>query len=264
MTGAVLDALRMERVRVLTVRSTYVLAALGLLLAAAVTVLLAAFISSGGGSGRGTGADPALTALLLTGGADAVPLPFVAVFMGVLGVLTVGHDYRHGLSRSVFAAMPDRSAVVIARLVVLGGVAVAVSLAAVAVNVLIAAVMCPSVLAVDPSVARALVGSVLLAVLWAWLGAAGTWLLRGTVPVLTTMLVVPLVIEPLLRTLSSARELAWLGPIVRWLPFAAGRAMTAAVTVGEAPGPVTGGLVFAAFVLAVLLPAWVLLRLRDA
>lgn len=254
------DALRMEWVRLWTIRSTYVLIATAVLVGAAAAALIA-------GLGRGADPDPTLTAMVLTSGADVVPLPFVATFMGVLGVLSVGHDYRYGLSRSLLAAMPDRSALLAARLIVLGVVSVAVAAVGMLLNGVLGVAFSGVGVIFDAEVVRACLGYLVLTLLWSWLGAAGTWLLRATVPVLTVLLVVPLVVEPLLTTLSLADNLTWLRPVVTWLPFAAGRRMAAVVVGGIGDGGLGrlgGGLVFGGFVLAVLVPAWLLFRSRDA
>jgi ABC-2 type transport system permease protein len=259
MTGRFTDALRLEWVRITTVRSTYVLAAVAILVGAGAAALIS-------GLGRGSGPDPTLSAMVLTSGADVVPLPFTATFMGVLGVLSVGHDCRHGLSRALLIAQPSRCALVAARLVVLAAASAGVAVSGLVLDGGLGAVLGGGTFVLDPDVGGACLGFVLLAVLWSWLGAAGTWLLRATVPVLVVLLVLPLVVEPLLRTLSLAQDLAWLRPVVRWLPFAAGRAMAAAVGggSGEELGRAQGGVVFGGLVLAVLVPAWLLLQRRDA
>jgi ABC-2 type transport system permease protein len=260
MSGAFGDALRMEWVRVVTVRSTFVLAGCALLLGGAAAALMASL-------GRGSQPDPALAVLVLTSGADLVPLPFAATFMGVLGVLSVGHDYRFGLSRVLFTAQPHRSALLVARLGVLAAVAFVVAVMSLLVNGAIGLLLSRGAFAPDGETVRSAAGYLVLTVLWSWLGAATTWLLRATVPALTVLLILPLVVEPLLQMLSPAEDLAWLRPIIRWLPFMAGRAMAVAVSAGDSRvglGRVEGGCVFAALVLAVLLPAWALLHRRDA
>lgn len=260
MTGRLLDALRLEWMRAFTVRSTFVLVAAAMLIGAAASALIA-------GLGNGSDPDPTLSTMVLTSGADLVPLPFTATFMGVLGTLAVGHDYRYGLSRALLVAQPGRSALMAARLVVLGVISAAVAGAGMVLNGGIGVLTSGMSYTLDAGVAASAVGYVLLTVLWAWLGAASTWVLRSTIPVLTVLLVVPLVVEPLLQLLSQDENLAWLRPVVHWLPFAAGRAMTAAVSAedtGVGLGRVGGGLVFGGLVLVVLLVAWTTFLRRDA
>ncbi len=260
MSGQLADALRMERVRVLTLRSTYVLAATAVLLGACVALL----VSVGARQGR---LDPGLSGVVLTGGAEFVPLPFAAVLTGVLGVLGVGHDYRHGLVRPVLTALPGRSALVLARLGVLAAAGAVVVVAGVAVNAAVASALTGSVPQLDAGTWRAVGGYLVLVVLWAWLGAGATWLLRSTAPVLTVLLLVPLVVEPVVSLLSVIDQLHWLRPVVRWLPFAAGRQLVSSVDPAGVTGgltPLQGGLTFGALVAAVLVSAWVVFVRRDA
>lgn len=265
MSGRFRQAFAMERVRLLTLRSTAVLAAVAVLLSALVAVLLSA-------ASHGEGTDPGTGVIVLTGGAEFVPLPFVAVLMGVLGVLGVAHDYRHGLIRPLLTAQPSRSALVLARLAVLSLTAVTVTLISFGVNVLVCVLITGQVPSLAASSRPALFGYVLLVVLWTWLGAAATWLLRNSAVVLTVLLIVPLIVEPTLATLPLVPHLHWLQPMVPWLPFSAGRLLAAAVDLGgsrSGGGPptlsrVAGGLVFGALVLAVLVPAWARLERKDA
>jgi ABC-2 type transport system permease protein len=252
--GAVADALRLEWVRLHTVRSTFVLAGASVLLG----VLVSALIASLGGTGR----DPALTALVLTAGADVTPLPLAAVLMGVL---SVGHDYRFRLVRATLLVQPRRSALVLARLVVLAATSVAVGVAGMLLSLAVGILLSHGAMALDGNALRAAVGYLVLAVLWSWLGAAGTWLLRATVPVLTILLVTPLAGEPILQVLSQLDGLAWLRPLVHWLPFAAGRALASAVSAGAGGmGQVEGGAVFGLFVLAILVAGVLAFHRRDA
>lgn len=255
--SGLVDALRLERVRLTTVRSTWVIVgtALGL------GVLVSAVIASLGSVER----DPTLTSLVVTTGADITPLPFAAAMMGVLGVLSVGHDYRYGLARATLLVQPNRSALVAARLAVLTAVSVAVVSAGFALNLAVGMLLSRGAMALNSAVWGTFLGYLLLTVLWSWLGAAGTWLLRATVPTLTILLIVPLLVEPIIRMLALLNELSWLRPIADWLPFTAGRAMASAAS--EGPGgmsQVTAGAVFGGFVLAVLIPAWLTFRRWDA
>ena len=89
--SALADAVRMEWVRVRTVRLTVVLLGLALLLPAAIAVLV--------GLNSRAPLDASQVVAGLTAGSGFTPLPLPAVFAGVLGVLSVGHDYEHGTGR---------------------------------------------------------------------------------------------------------------------------------------------------------------------
>lgn len=254
-------ALRMEWVRMTTLRSTALIIALAMLLGLGVAVIISAATRSEGGS-----FDTEIGAVLLTGGGGLIPLPLAAIFMAVLAVLTVGHDYRHGLVRPVLGAVPVRSALFVARLWVIAAVAVFVTLASMAVNGATGLLMTGDPPPLSAEVMQAAGGYVLLVVLWAWLGAAATWLIRSTAAVLTALLVIPLIIEPLLGALTQLDALDWLEPVVRWLPFQAGRSMVLTGGIDE-PGALTavqGGLVFGAFVAVVLAAGWARFGTADA
>ena len=259
--SALASAVRMERVRLLTLRSTWVVIGLALLVSLGVSVLIAVAL-------RHEPIGPDQATVLLTSGGGFVPLPFAAVFLGVLGVLSVGHDYRHGLIHPMLTAVPSRTALMVGRLTWL-------AVTAAPVTVLCVGLAAGAGYAVDRSLPspthellRALAGYVLLSVLWSWLGAAATWLLRSTAAVLALLFILPLVVEPLLRGVALLPQLMWLGPIVRWLPFAAGRVMmltgASVGRTGVTITPAQGALVFGGSVLAILLLGWFRFVLRDA
>ena len=259
MSAHVTAALRMERVRVTTLRSTYLLVGLALFLGASVALILSLAL-------RGDPLDPEISALVLTSAAAFMPVPLAAVLMAVLGVLAVGHDYRHGLVRPVLAAVPNRSAVVLARLAVTALVAIAVVILGVALNAAIASVVMEAPPPFDAATRRTLVGYLLLILLWSWLGAGLTWLMRSTAATLTVLLLVPLLIEPLLVLLSSLPLLDWLAPVARWLPFRAGQAMVAPVIDGARSDltALQGGMVFVGMVALILAAGWVRFTSSDA
>jgi ABC-type transport system involved in multi-copper enzyme maturation permease subunit len=252
-------ALRMEWVRLATLRSTVLVVLLALGLGALVALVFAMAV-------RGETLDGELGAALLTSGGPLVPLPLAAVLMAVLGVLAVGHDYRHGLVRPVLAAVPQRSALVLARLYIVTGVAAVVTVASMAANAGIGFAVTGERPPLDSGVLRVMAGYVLLVVLWTWLGAAATWLLRSTAAVLTGLFLVPLVVEPLVQGLTQLDTLSWLEPVARWLPFAAGRAML--LTPGGDGGAdltaLQGGLTFGALVAVTLAAGWVRFVRTDA
>jgi ABC-type transport system involved in multi-copper enzyme maturation permease subunit len=253
-------ALRMEWVRLTTLRSTVLVVTLAVALGGAVALVLSTAI-------RDERLDTEIGAVLLTSGGALVPLPVAAVLMAVLGVLAVGHDYRHGLVRPVLVAVPHRSALVLARLYVITGVAAAVTVVSMAANAGIGFLVTGQRPPLDSAVLKAMAGYVLLVVLWAWLGAAVTWLVRSTAAVLTGLFLVPLVVEPLIQGLTVLDTLDWLEPVARWLPFAGGRAMVLTAGAADAGGSLTalqGGLVFGGLVATLLAAGWVRFATTDA
>ncbi|WP_375387686.1 hypothetical protein [uncultured Amnibacterium sp.] len=106
--GRVLHA---EWLKLVTVRSTYWTTAISVALAALVVVLVGANVHPQPGST----ADPAL---LLT--ATTPSLAFVALIVGVLGVLSIGGEYATLQIRSSYTAVPRRLPALLAKAIVVG------------------------------------------------------------------------------------------------------------------------------------------------
>lgn len=258
------DALRFEWVRLTTVRSTYWLLALAIVLPALLNGLV-------GYLSRSESLGSEFEATLITSGVALFPLPLPAVLVGILGVLSVGHDYRHGTIAPTLTALPNRSALVAAKLILIAVTSAVVALLNISVNYLLLTVMrgAPEL---DDRGEAALVGYLVLLVLWGVLGVASTLLTRITALVLPLLFVLPLVVEPVLSALTLIPALSDLQPLTRFLPFTAGTQLAQALgpdQIGSADGapPLTraqNGLVFTAFVTLLLAPAWLLFEKRDA
>jgi ABC-2 type transport system permease protein len=258
----VTDALRFERGRLTTVRSTYWLIASALLITAGVAFLVAL-------ATRNDPLDDTITTAVLTGGGAHSPLPLVAVFLAVVGIFATGHEYRYGTIQPTLTTVPRRTRLLTAKVVVVGLTALAVTAVSMVVNLAAGLVFWGSIpdLSLPP-----LAGHVVLVLLWTVLGVALGQLFRGVPSALVVILVVPLVVEQLVFQLSFVPALDWLRPAVRFLPFTAGQQLVSAA--GEAAGGeaaevalfdrwVAGG-VFAVFVALILTSAWFLFERRDA
>lgn len=258
MTTPMRDTLRMEAVRLRTVRSTGVLS----VAAVGVTALLAVLMALVSPMGP---LDEVSTTVALTAGAPLAPMALVGLLFGVLGVLQVGHDYRFGLARAVLMAQPRRSRVMVARLGVLAAVSAGVAL----LGVIVGAGLCwllgrPG--AIDLVTARVVVGYLLVVVLWSWLGAGLTWVVRSSAGALVVLLLLPLLVEPALTLAAEADRLAFVRPAAAWLPFGAAREALSVdlLPVGDALGALLGVGVFAGFTAVVLALGWLSLARRDA
>jgi ABC-2 type transport system permease protein len=255
-----IDALRFEWVRIRTIRSTYWLIASALLLNAAVAVSVAL-------AAVGNVLNDEIVGAVVTGGGPYSPLPFAAVFLAVIGVFATGHEYRYGTIQPTLTTVPQRSAVLAAKLVVLAAVALAVTVVSLLVNIAAALVVWGEVPGLtDRPLAEALPGYLVLVLLWTVLGAALAQLFRGVPSALVVILVVPLIVEQLIFSLSYVPALHWLAPAVKFLPFTAGQQLVHLG--GEADVEffarwASGG-VFAAFVVIILTVAWTLFKRRDA
>jgi len=252
------NAVRMEVRRLATVRSTSVLLATAVVLGALVCLAASTLLGAGAMSGDDT-------ATVLTAGGDAAPLSVVGALLGVLGAVTVSHDYRYGLARVVLVAVPRRGVLVAARLAVLAVLAgtAATSASTVGAALCVAAGRRPLL---DATTLRVLAFQVVVVAAWSWLGAALGWLLRHAAGVVAVLLVLPLVVEPVLIVASKFDGAAFLGPVVPWLPFAAARAALGR-QLGSADGAVGALPALAAFGAATALllgVAWLRVRRADA
>lgn len=117
-----------EWLKLVTVRSTFWTTAISLVLAAGIALLLGATYSTdgtaaapGGGPGGGGGGAAVATSasdFALTG--TTVSMTFIALIVGVLGVLSIGGEYASLQIRSSYTAVPHRSPALVAKGLVIG------------------------------------------------------------------------------------------------------------------------------------------------
>jgi ABC-2 type transport system permease protein len=186
----------------------------------------------------------------------------VAVFgvpvMMILSALTVTNEYRSGLIRTTFMAVPNRTLVLVAKAVV----AAAFSSAYVAVIVVLSCAVARVPLA-DPAVWRLVGAMALYAALAAVLGVGVGAILRASAGAVAVLLLWPLVAEPLLANLPNAGT--EVGP---YLPFANAFIFLDVgwlyPTYAMPWGPHASIVYFAAVVAAVFVAALVTVNRRDA
>ncbi len=256
-----IDALRYETVRVRTIGSTYWTLIIGL--------LLCGLIAFGFGmDSRGTELPPAVATLLLTGGGESLPFIVLGLPVALIGVLSTAHEYRYKTIFPTLTAIPRRSLVLAAKIVIVAAVASAAALASIVLCWSIASVALgqPLPLAAEP-IPVVLSGYVLLTILYGVLGVALGQLTRAIPTATVIILVCPLIIEPVISTLSGLDALSWVSDALPYLPFGAGmRLLSAGLTPQSAEllGRWEGGAVFAVFVAILLGLGWFLLERRDA
>lgn len=256
-----IDALRYETVRIRTIGSTYWTLIIGL--------GLCALIAFGFGvDSRGTELPPAVATLLLTGGGESLPFIVLGLPVALLGVLSTAHEYRYKTIFPTLTAIPRRSVVLAAKVIVVGSVAAAAALVSVLLCWSIGSIAlgAPLPLTADP-IPVVLIGYVLLASLYGVLGVALGQLTRAIPTATVIILVCPLIIEPVISTLSGLAALSWVSDAVPYLPFGAGMRLLSAGLTPESVdllGRWQGGTVFAVFVGILLGLGWLLLERRDA
>ncbi|MGY1688131.1 hypothetical protein ACI8AK_21315 [Geodermatophilus sp. SYSU D00867] len=257
--GGVRGLLAGQWVAVRSLRTTWWLlggAALALVLFG---LLFTATAESGGPAGRGgpPGLDLADPVALSLGGHNLAGL-----VVGVLGVLLVTGEYTSGAVRVVFAAVPQRWPVLLARAVVLAALAlVTTCLAALAAFLVGQAVLGDAgVSLTDAGVARTVLGAALYVTAIGLLGSGLGWLLRSTGGAIGTLFAVVF----LLPVLGSLLPSSWGPDVVRWLPGQAGSSVAQLVTGPDELAPWTGFAVLCGYLGVLFAAAVVTVRRRDA
>lgn len=258
-----IDALRFESVRIRTLRSTYWLIGLGVVLTAGIALIITLATSDDETS-------DSLVRDVLTGGGDFAT--FIPVFVAIMGIFATGHEYRHGTIQPTLLAIPQRSTVLLAKTVMVLVAAFIVAVLSMAINLGIGMISWGDVPELTTSpLSEALAGYAVLVMLYGLLGVALGQLFRGIPSAIVVLLVVPFLVEQLIAGLSMVDALDWLQPALKFLPFAAGQRLIAIGEYDPMGGPsfeyldrwASGG-VFAGFALLILVISWVLFKKRDA
>jgi ABC-2 type transport system permease protein len=148
-----------------------------------------------------------------------------------------GHEHRHGTIQPTLMAIPQRSTLFIAKIILVALAAIFAIVLSVVINYVIGVLFWTEApnLGEDP-LNQALPGYVVYAVLYTVLGLALGLLFRGVPTALVILLVFPLVVEGLIVGLSNVPALDWLIPVVKFLPFTAGGLMMAMESPDFGPG----------------------------
>jgi ABC-type transport system involved in multi-copper enzyme maturation permease subunit len=251
-----LRVIRSEWVKLRTVRSTvFTLASAALTL-----VVLGAFFSALAGGDEGGGPASAGDSLS-TSLAGMLLAPLI---VGVLGVLSVSSEYASGMIRATLSAVRSRTSVLRAKSVVLAIVVfVVMGIASITAFLLGNSVYAGTGVThslTDPGILRSLIGGGIYAAGVAVFGVALGFLLRSAAGAIGVLVVV-FFIAPLMIQLVPGSIGDWISKL---LPSNAGQAVTQLTpTAGELSAwPGLG--VFAAWLLAALAAAAIVLRRRDA
>ena len=149
--------------------------------------------------------------------------------VSIIGILSTGHEYRYGTIYPTLTAIPKRSALLAAKVLVVASVSAAAAVTVIAVCWLVGTVTRsePLPLANKP-IPVVLAGYVVLVMLYAVLGVVLGQLTRNIPAASFIVLVSPLVIEPVISALPELDVLSWLRGIVPYLPFTAGMQLVTA------------------------------------
>ena len=271
-----IDAIRYEVVRLRTIRSTFWLIGIALTLQLLLTFIIAWRLPP---TGPLSGGDEVF-AILVTMGASLGFAPlFIAYILGLVGVFSMGHEYRHGMIRATLTAMPNRLTVLAAKVVV----AAVVSGIAAIVCVLIA-VVAAQLFGVGMPTGDGFwgltAGTVVYTMLFSVSGLAFAAITRNQTAAVALLLLVPTLVEAIIAAVVLAIKFGSDDPtaeggfaeLLKFLPYDAGGQMYTRLSIDRALeifgivpfGPVGGGIVMASFVAILLAISAVLFVRRDA
>jgi len=257
------DALRYEWVRLKTLRSTYWITGLSLL----VCILFA--LTALGKNGALTVDD---YGDLMTGGGVALS----SIFLGLIGVFSIGHEYRYNTIRPTLSAIPRRSVLMAAKTIVVLVYVGAVILVCQIVTYLECWIILGSrltTLGLFPSpMGRVWIGTIGYVTVVALVGLALSGLLRSMPAAIVTLILFPLLVENLIKGLLTIDALKSIRPIAKFLPFTAGQQIFSYQPIDsktpsgfrEVPAPWTGAIIFIVFMSILLALSWTLFEKRDA
>lgn len=267
-----LDALRYEMVRLRTLRSTYWLIAGTLGLYFVGTMLVATLTKS---VGDGSQVDAAVITL---GASTGFAPMLMAYILGVIGVLAMGNEYRNGMIRATLTVVPQRWAVLGAKIVTVTVVAALAASVAMLIGVLNAALFSDRSIGFDGELWGLMLGVMVYTALFALAGLAFSGLVRNQAGAIILLFAMPIVIEPIVRTILLIRAVTsgdpgWIGALAKFLPFEAGGKLYTRADLSEMMdslsgveplGPTAGGVCLVVFVAALLTLMGVLFGRRDA
>jgi len=184
--------------------------------------------------------------------------------IGVLGVLMMTSEFSTGLASSTFAAVPKRLPVLWGKAAVYSGIALAVTVPA----MLVAFFSTQAILSSyhvqigfgQAGVARAVLGSALYLTIAGLLGIGLGGIFRSTAAAVTSLTVILFVLPVIVFILPPSVS----NSISPYLPGNAGQAIMTIVPQAHALAPWVGLGVFAAYAVAAIAAAAVLLVRRDA
>jgi ABC-2 type transport system permease protein len=270
----VISALRYEWTRIRTIRSTWWLSVIALVVGVGISTLFAWAIhhdfSTNGVQDqedlRGLGA-----AVVTQLGASGQIPSVVSFVLAMIGIFAWGHEYRHGMIRASLTALNSRTAFWLAKYLVVA-VWVAVStLVVMLLSGLVGVLFLNSFINVFEGLTWSIIGrQVIFAVLLAWLAMAFTSLTRSQAFALVTIFLWPLLIEHLILVffllVPSLRDNT---DLLRFLPFDAGNKMLDVLsdptsTFGDPLSPLGGGMVFGGLAVVMMVASYVSFERRDA
>jgi ABC-type transport system involved in multi-copper enzyme maturation permease subunit len=267
------SALAYEWARIRTIRSTWWLTALAVVLGVGISTLFSwAIHHDFSRSGVNAGDLDGLGAAVVTQLAASGQIPSVVCFvLAILGIFAWGHEYRHGMIRASLTALNSRWSLWVAKYVVVGLWVAVISFVTMLLSGVVGIVFLHDYTSVFSAQTWSIIGrEVLYGVLLSWLAMAFTSLTRSQAFALTSIFLWPLLIESLVHVffllVPGLRDHT---AVLRFLPFGAGNRMVdvlshSSSTFGDPLSPLGGTLVFGGLAVLLMVASFVLFRSRDA
>jgi ABC-2 type transport system permease protein len=273
-----IDALRYEWFRISTIRSTYWISGITILLGVGLSFLISMGTSFAMSSGEGpTGEEIEFLAPAIATQFAAATGPYiVAYIVAVIGVFAWGHEYRHGMIRATLTANGSRLSVWVAKYVVLAGWVLAVVLVTMLLSTLAGWVWLQDdgVRFLTSDLVEQVGRTLVYTLCFVWIAASAASLLRHQTAAMVAIFLWPLALEPLIRLILIAiPRMDDLEKLSRYLPFNAGDRVMRSTDVGRALDTLLGGgvisawtgfVVFAGFTAALMAASYTLFDRRDA
>ncbi|HET6165796.1 MAG TPA: hypothetical protein VFE07_03140 [Marmoricola sp.] len=263
-----------EWMRIRTIRSTWWLTGLALVLGVGVSTLFSwAFHHDFTHSGVSASDLDILSPAVVTQLSATGHIPSIVCFiLAMLGIFAWGHEYRHGMIRASLTALNSRPALWIAKYVVVGAWVAVVAAVTMVLSGVVATAFLHDYVTIFTTQTWSVIGrQVLYGVLLTWLAMAFTSITRSQAFALVSIFLWPLLVENLTHVFFAVVPgLRDHTDILRFLPFEAGARMVnvledATSTFGAPRLSALGGTVVFGGVAAVLMAAsFTLFRKRDA
>jgi ABC-type transport system involved in multi-copper enzyme maturation permease subunit len=266
-------ALAYEWVRIRTIRSTWWLTGLAVVVGVGISTLFSwaihhEFSTSGFALSDLDGLGAAVVTQLAASGQIHSLVSFI---LAILGIFAWGHEYRHGMIRASMTALNSRSALWLAKYVVVGLWVAVVSFVTMLLSGLVGELFLHQWITVFDGQTWSVMGRDLLyAVLLAWLAMAFTSVTRSQAFALTALFLWPLLIETLVQVFFAlVPGLRDHDAVLRFLPFRAAVRMVAVLdpassTFGDPLSALGGTVVFGAVAIALMVASYGLFQKRDA
>lgn len=252
--------LRYEWRRISTIRSTWIMAGASVLVTLLLGLLMILILKAAEQAARDASQPLEVTSL----GAIAVGCvalnPVVWVLIATIAAQAFGQEYRHGTLRLTLTAFPVRPPVFIGKIIISMLVITAVIALSVIIVALVIGVGAGSVVKPEDSIV-----DLLLIAVRCWVFLIGLCLMATAITIITRVVALGIVIPLLLIGIEVVfvnALVAFVGDAISWLPQLLPLAAGMAFIFGE--NMVSGGLIFACWVVIPLVVGFVLFQARDA